>query len=53
MLLTLIEYWLLLDSSMNICEILSGIYELTMTVIVIMNVQEEVFNTYYRMGVDL
>ena len=46
MILKLIEQWLLLDNSMNMCEILSGIYELAMKAIVIINMQEKVLKTY-------
>ena len=51
--MTLSEYWLLLDKSMiytafvSMCKMLSGIYELAVTAIVIMNLQEIVPNTFY------
>ena len=42
-----IKHWLMLDNSMHMYEILSGTYELAMTAIVIINMQEQVFYTYY------
>ena len=50
--LTCIEYWLLLDNSMGyigMCEMLRNIYEVAVTAILIVNMQERVFNTYGRM----
>ena len=44
--LTVVKYWLLLDNSSSMCEILSDIYELAVIAIVMMNMQERIFNTY-------
>ena len=43
MILTLLEHWLLLDNSMSMHEILSGINEVAVTAIVIMKYPGESF----------
>ena len=46
MILTLVKHWLMLDKSMRMCEMPNGIHEMAVTDIVMMNMQEKVFNTY-------
>ena len=41
----LTEDWLLLNNSINMCEMLSGAYEIAVRAIFIKNLQNKVFNT--------